>query len=655
MEPSGAYGALRQDLYSLRDLLPALRTEAGLAVDEAAGWRVRLLRSVLPAVELDVPTLLVAITGGGSTGKSSLFNALAGADLSQVAFRAGLTRRLLLAGHPDVLSGPGVAAGLLHRLPEPPEPWTGTADTSRPGPPLYASSPRVPRNLLLIDTPDFDTGVEGQLANRALAEPLLRTAEVLVYVFTNTVYNNLSNTEFLADIVGGLGGRPTILVYRISRVADDETALDHCRQVAHRLYQASAEGPDGFPAQVIGVYRVHESDRVALGREQPRPIPLGRITAGRSLPDLLSGLDAATIKRQVLSGDLREVTTGAAVELAEIGAQVERARLYQLGLDHLVTQHALQSLKAFPANEALALATRLFIESSPPLVRALRQTGRVVGAPLRGAQAVARRVGEWLGMAEPEPPAPDLRADLRDDLLVSAGELRNRLIEGDLIVQVAPGDALAEAALHSPQAGARVETLDAGIQHVHVPAPAMVHGHIPGLLDRDWSAARRLLEDAAAALVGMPEDVEAELRGSIAEFRASMGVGRRLREAFFASLSALPPVLGVTYTLLTANPAAGAGMWIQLEGVLGLNDLWALVSIPASAGLSEQDRRQLEQMISPAFRLWLARRTDTIAQLFREVVYHPLAEGLDGMPEAGDERIAALGSAIGRLAKGSAQ
>jgi hypothetical protein len=654
MDQQGAYTQLRRDLSAIRDELPDLSRQVGLEPSEDTAWRLRLTRSVLPAVELDLPTLLVAITGGGSTGKSSLFNALAGAPLSQVAFRAGLTRRLLLAGHPDVLSGPDVARALLHRLPEPPVPWTNAEDTALPGPPLYVASPHVPRNLLLIDTPDFDTGIDGELINRDLAEPLLRTAEVLVYVFTNAVYNNLSNTSFMADVVGGLGGRPTVLVYRISRVADDETVMDHCRQVARRLYGQGPSGPDGLPIQVIGVYRMHESDQVALGRERPRPIPLGKVTARKSLPELLASLDAAAIKRQVFAGDMLAIAGGARGELDAVRAQIDRATFYRQALDHLVTQQALRALKTFPANEALALATRLFIESSPPLVRALRQTGRLVGAPLRGMQTAVKRLGEWLGLQERPAPPPDLKAALRDDLLVSAGDLRNRLIEGDLIVQVAPGDDVATAANLAPLPGVRVEALDRDILHVYVPAPEIVMAHIPGMLGQDWDRARAVLEQAVDNLVGMPHDVEAELRASIAEFRANMGVGRRLREAFFASLTALPPVLGVTYTLLTANPAAGAGLWIHLEGVLGLNDLWALVSIPASAGLSEQDRVQLQEMIAPVFKVWLAKRTDTIAALFRETVYAPLARSLEAMPAEDDLHLRALDSVLSRLSGGLA-
>jgi len=648
MDRAGAYARLRRDLTILRDELPAVRRQVGLDAAEDTPWRIRLMRSVLPAVELDLPTLLVAITGGGSTGKSSLFNALAGAPLSQVAFRAGLTRRLLLAGHPDVLSGQ-VARALLHRLPEAPVVWTRAEDTTRPGPPLYVASPHVPRNLLLIDTPDFDTGIDGELVNRELAEPLLRTAEVLIYVFTNAVYNNLSNTAFMADIVGGLGGRPTVLVYRISRVADDATVMEHCRHVAQRLYPGAAEGPDGLPADVIGVYRMHESDQVALGNEPPRLIPLGQVTGGRSLPELLAGLDAAAIKRRVFARDLVAIANGAESELREVRVQVARAALYRQALGHLVTQHALQALRAFPANEALELTTRIFIESSPALVRALRQTGRVVGAPFRGIQAASKWIGQRLGRAEKPVTSPDLVAALRDDLLVSAGELRNRLIEGDLIVSVAPGDSLMQAVARAREAGPRVEALDHNLLHVHVPAPEVVRQQLPALLQQDWGRTRMALEQAAEELAGMPQEIEDELRAAVAEFRSQMGMARRLREAFFASLTALPPILGVTYTLLTANPVAGAGLWIELEGVLGLNDLWALVSIPASAGLSEQDRRQLQEMLAPVFKVWLTRRTDAIIALFGDAIYGPVLDALERVPEADDVRLRSVEEAARRL------
>ena len=106
---------LRADLKTLRDLLPQLQAELAGDPSDAShpGWLRTLSQNVLPAIDFDLPVLLVAICGGGSTGKSTLFNMLAGEPLSRVGFRAGLTKRVLLAGHPSVLSGPDVAESLL--------------------------------------------------------------------------------------------------------------------------------------------------------------------------------------------------------------------------------------------------------------------------------------------------------------------------------------------------------------------------------------------------------------------------------------------------------------------------------------------------------------------------------------------------------------
>jgi len=120
----GQYYGLRDALRVLRDVLPGL---AAITTDgpdaPTQDWLGRLRRTVLPAIDFDVPVLLVAICGGGSTGKSTLLNTLAGRPLARVGFRAGLTERVLLVGHPSVLSSADVAEALLHRLGERPVPW----------------------------------------------------------------------------------------------------------------------------------------------------------------------------------------------------------------------------------------------------------------------------------------------------------------------------------------------------------------------------------------------------------------------------------------------------------------------------------------------------------------------------------------------------
>jgi hypothetical protein len=150
-------------------------------------------------------------------------------------------------------------------------------------------------------------------------------------------------------------------------------------------------------------------------------------------------------------------------------------------------------------------------------------------------------------------------------------------------------------------------------------------------------------------LVGLPKGIENELRQAVIAFRQRMNWRQRLRESLFASLSALPPLLAVSYTLLTADPVTGGGLWIQLSSVFGVNDLWALMSIPASVGLSEQERNQLEQMVAPVFRLWLERRVGAIVEVYRRSVCQPILAALESAPVPDDPRLRQVAAALRQL------
>ncbi|MHB1356054.1 MAG: hypothetical protein ACYCZF_08785 [Anaerolineae bacterium] len=655
MANDASFFALRDALRTLRDTLPQLGSEV-LGSDAPAAlvvWREKLARVVLPALDFDLPVLLVAICGGGSTGKSTLFNTLAGKVLSRVGFKAGLTTRVLLAGNPSVLSGPGVAQALLFRMRETPVPWHDADQTLVVGPPLYAVSESIPRNLLLLDTPDFDTGSEGRLLNRERAEPILRTAEIILYIFTNTVYNNLSNTRFMADLVGGIGGRPVILVYRISRAASDDEVLEHCRVVAHKLYPGEPDA-SGFPGQVIGLYRMPESDAVALGEATPRILPLGEMTRGRDLPRLLADLDVARLKRQIFAADLSSIRRDAAAELAGVHRAAEGVALYRQALQQVMAQQALEALKTFPVHEAVSLATRIFLETSPTLIRVLRGTGRVVGAPFKAVQSLGKALVRWAGPREKAGAVLDPEALLSQDMLLSANGLRNRLMDDHLIVRVTRQDPLfaaaerARANMPAPDAPV-IEPTGEGTLNLHLLVPAVARQQEATLLVQDWEATTQEFRRVSHLLLGLPTDIEEELRALVIQFRAQMSWQGRLRETLFASLSALPSVVGITYTLLTANPVSGTGIWIQLQSVFGINDLWALVSIPASAGLSDQERKLLEQTITPVFRLWLERRMASVVEVYARTVCLPVLEALSRTPAPDDPRFVLVNKALDTL------
>jgi hypothetical protein len=264
-------------------------------------------------------------------------------------------------------------------------------------------------------------------------------------------------------------------------------------------------------------------------------------------------------------------------------------------------------------------------------VRALRTSGKVISAPLRGALAAGKRLSQLLGMAEGAPPKGGVEQTLERDLLVAANDLRNQLLDDHLIVRVGPQESLlarARQAAGQGQSAPMIEAVGRGAYNLHIPVPRAVRRLEDEMLAQDWGATASQLQRAAGDLVGLPAGIEAELRRSVEAFRSQMNWRQRLRESFFASLTALPPLLGVTYALLTADPVVGTGIWIRLQGVFGLNDLWALVSIPASVGLDEQDRRQLEHMISPVFKLWLQRRVNAVVEIFAATVCRPPLDAL---------------------------
>ena len=72
-----------------------------------------------------------------------------------------------------------------------------------------------------------------------------------------------------------------------------------------------------------------------------------------------------------------------------------------------------------------------------------------------------------------------------------------------------------------------------------------------------------------------------------------MGVWDRMRQTFAALLNVLPATAAVTYVLSTGDPVGATGIKIKLTGLLGLKDLYALIAIPATAGLKKADQKQL--------------------------------------------------------------
>jgi hypothetical protein len=69
-----------------------------------------------------------------------------------------------------------------------------------------------------------------------------------------------------------------------------------------------------------------------------------------------------------------------------------------------------------------------------------------------------------------------------------------------------------------------------------------------------------------------------------------------------------------------------AGIKVKLTGLLGLHDLYALVAIPATAGLSKTDQQQLDLLLKPLVQAWLENKYTTVQTLFEQQISGNLLE-----------------------------
>ena len=174
--------------------------------------------------------LVAGIVGPNNAGKSALFNALVGCELSPSVPAGGATRRLIGAAHPELLARlraePTLARFRLRslgngsrRLEEALQPAADPAEL------LVAANPELPVGLLLIDTPDFDSILDD---NRLASESLLVVADLVVVVVTRHSYQNRAVVRFLEHWLAH--GRPWMLVY--NEAVDEAVAAAHAAKVA---------------------------------------------------------------------------------------------------------------------------------------------------------------------------------------------------------------------------------------------------------------------------------------------------------------------------------------------------------------------------------------------------------------------------------------
>jgi hypothetical protein len=132
MEPT-FYDALNHLKDNIPDLAKLLKFGDG---PDIASWINIVEAKLIPRFSSDFP-IVTAICGGGSSGKSTLFNALSGERHAPIGGRAGMNRRVLFSVPETLVEQNRVVADLVEPFKSDLQPLKDSDDLTRPGNPLY--------------------------------------------------------------------------------------------------------------------------------------------------------------------------------------------------------------------------------------------------------------------------------------------------------------------------------------------------------------------------------------------------------------------------------------------------------------------------------------------------------------------------------------
>ena len=210
-----------QSILELDDILEPLRLLAescGVPSPEHQNWYALLKHKLVPQLN-EKPFLIVAIMGGTNTGKSLLFNHLAGETFSAVDYRASGTKhpvclvpktevatsyRTILARHFDTFQC---------------VPWSNAEqplELSEENFLYWLEGQNVPERLMLLDTPDFDADRE---VNWERAKSVRHAADVVIAVLTEQKYNDAVVRRFFREAAES--EKPLIVLFNMIDIEGD--------------------------------------------------------------------------------------------------------------------------------------------------------------------------------------------------------------------------------------------------------------------------------------------------------------------------------------------------------------------------------------------------------------------------------------------------
>ena len=272
-----------------------------------------------------------------------------------------------------------------------------------------------------------------------------------------------------------------------------------------------------------------------------------------------------------------------------------------------------------------AVFSQIWRDTDPSHVRFMRKTGQVVEGPLRLALRAAKWIRGSKSGNKATLPEGAAAAAMEADLVQAANGLRKAAVDPELTLRLSRSD----PAVDRMRELLRRLTKHAGMAETSTQGDSVIFRiSLPPALDvtrealrgANWSAT---LEDMLArqeAPGGLTGELEAELQRLVREQRARMTTFDQIRQTFAAMLNIIPATAAVTYVLSTGDPVGAVGIKVKLAGLFGLNDLYALVAIPATAGMKKADLKQLEALLAPVARAWLTHKLTAIEAMFEEKI-----------------------------------
>ncbi|WP_175540950.1 GTPase [Streptomyces pini] len=256
--------ALRERLRALRELVGLSRTRLDGEVLAEAG---RILDEVTARGRLSRAYTTVAVAGATGSGKSMLFNTLAGVQLSETGLRRPTTSvPVACVWETEWDSG---ADGLLERMGVPPRARRRV-------------QPRDPAlcGLVLIDLPDHDSAAPG---HREQVDRMLRLVDAVVWVTDPEKYADAVLHERYLRPLAGHAEVTFVVLNQVDRLPGDavDTVMDDLRRLLDE--DGMALGEHGEPGATVLALSALTGQGVGELRDSLRELVSGRRAAALRL------------------------------------------------------------------------------------------------------------------------------------------------------------------------------------------------------------------------------------------------------------------------------------------------------------------------------------------------------------------------------------